>query len=167
MKNLLILRHAKSSWNHPELSDHDRPLNKRGKHDAPRMGALIAELGLTPDAIYSSTARRARDTALIVAEACGFAGEIQFDRDLYHAGLETFSGIIRGLENEIDCVLLVGHNPDLEELVDWFADDAPWLPTAALVQIEFPIQIWSDLDQEPAGRLCGIWRPRELSGFQG
>ena len=85
MKTLLILRHAKSSWKFPDLSDHDRPLNRRGKQDAPRMGRLLKEKGLVPDLVISSTATRAKDTATAVAKHSGYKGrKINFE-SLYAA----------------------------------------------------------------------------------
>jgi len=89
MKTILILRHAKSSWKHSELSDHDRPLNKRGEREAPRVGQLLRDEGLLPEVILSSTARRARDTAQIAAEKCGYESEIRFIPDLYMGGIAT------------------------------------------------------------------------------
>ena len=85
MKTLLILRHAKSSWKHPELSDHDRPLNKRGKRDAPIIGELLRKKGLVPDVIFSSTALRAKDTVSAVTSASGYAGKVIFLSALYSA----------------------------------------------------------------------------------
>ncbi|MRN62395.1 MAG: hypothetical protein FIO03_10205 [Nitrosopumilales archaeon] len=90
VKSLLILRHAKSSWKHPELNDHDRPLNKRGKNDAPRMGKLLQKEKLIPDVILSSTAIRASATAESVVKACGYKGEVTLKRSLYAAGAETY-----------------------------------------------------------------------------
>ena len=85
MKTQLVLRHAKSSWNDPALDDHERPLNKRGRRDAPRMGELVREYGLIPDVVISSDAVRARLTAEAVAEAARYAGEILLDPHLYMA----------------------------------------------------------------------------------
>jgi len=82
MKTLLVLRHAKSSWDDPALGDHERPLNKRGRRDAPRMGELVREYGLIPDVVISSDAVRARRTAEAVAEAARYAGEILLDPSL-------------------------------------------------------------------------------------
>ena len=79
MKTLLILRHAKSSWKDLELPDQDRPLNKRGRHDAPRMGKLLKQEDLIPDHIVSSTALRAKKTAELVAKSCKYKGDIAFD----------------------------------------------------------------------------------------
>ncbi|MFB3041695.1 MAG: histidine phosphatase family protein, partial [Candidatus Poribacteria bacterium] len=83
MKTLLILRHAKSSWEHPELTDHDRPLNKRGKRDAPRMGKLLRVQGLVPDLIMSSTAKRARSTAKTVARKSGYKEKVELTPAFY------------------------------------------------------------------------------------
>ena len=83
MKTVLLLRHAKSSWDNPAVDDHERPLNKRGLKAAPRMGQLIADEGLKPDVIVSSTAVRAATTAAAIAEECGYDGEIHYTDDLY------------------------------------------------------------------------------------
>ena len=93
MKSLLILRHAKSSWKHPELSDHNRPLSKRGKNDAPRMGNLLKKEKLIPDMIISSTAIRAHLTAEAVAKACGYKAEVTLNRSLYAAGPEAYQTV--------------------------------------------------------------------------
>lgn len=163
MKILLILRHAKSSWKDLTLSDHDRPLNKRGKRDAPRMGELIYEQDLVPDLMLSSTAKRARMTAEAVSEACSFEGEIKFLRDLYQADSENIIQILSDLEDELMRVMVVGHNPDLEELLELLTGEYERLPTGALAQIQLPIEHWSELDENTEGKLVDVWRPRELS----
>ena len=94
MKSLLILRHAKSSWKHPELTDHDRPLNKRGKRDAPRMGEILRSEHLIPEAIISSTAARAHATAEAVAKASGYKGKIALNRSLYAAVLSLWVSML-------------------------------------------------------------------------
>ena len=120
MKSLLILRHAKSSWKHPELTDHDRPLNKRGKRDAPRMGEILRSAHLMPEAITSSTAARARATAEAVAKASGYKGKIALNRSLYAAGPEAYLKVLHELSDHYKRVLVVGHNPGLEELLEMF-----------------------------------------------
>ena len=85
MKTLLILRHAKSSWKQPGFADHDRPLNRRGNRDAPRVGLLLRRQALTPDLIVSSTAERARATAVQVAESVVYGSPVELDRQLYLA----------------------------------------------------------------------------------
>jgi phosphohistidine phosphatase len=162
MKTLLILRHAKSSWKQPELSDHDRPLNKRGQRDAPRMGLLIADEGLTPDLILSSSAVRARRTAVAVAENCGYDGDVEVTRDFYHADVDTFLQVLRRLPERYESVMVVGHNPDLEELLEALIGDYERLTTAALAQVRLPVDRWGELDEEVEGQLVDLWRPRDL-----
>lgn len=162
MKTLLLLRHAKSSWKHPELADHDRPLNKRGQRAAPRMGALLHDEDLTPDLIITSTAVRALRTAELVAEACGYEGELKRTRKLYEGGPETYFKILRETDEAARCVLMVGHNPTLEELVEQLTGEAEALPTSALVHIELPLKRWRDLRDDSEGKLKQIWRPKEI-----
>jgi phosphohistidine phosphatase len=162
VKLLSILRHAKSSWKDSTLDDHDRPLNKRGARDAPRMAELIREQGLVPDAILSSTARRARETALAVAEAAGFPDEVRFARDLYGASPDTWVRVLRDLPDSTAHTLIVGHNPALEELVALLLGETHLMPTAALAVVELPIESWRQLEPVPRGSLRALWRPREL-----
>lgn len=162
MKTLLILRHAKSDWSDSSLADHDRPLNKRGKADAPRMGALIRTEGLTPDLILSSTAVRAHRTAELAADACGYAGEILTSRAMYHAGPEEYLQTLRELAEAEEIVMIVGHNPGMEELVDALTGESVTMTTANLAQVELPIRSWRDLRPGVQGKLIALWRPKEL-----
>ena len=162
MKTLLLLRHAKSSWSEPGLQDHARPLNKRGKHDAPLVGKLIREQGLTPDLIISSTAQRAQDTARLAGEACGYEGEIDLRQELYLSDTTCYLDILQTLPDSLSCVLMVGHNPDLEELLGLLTDYADTFPTAALAQVEVPIASWQSLSEATDGYLKNLWKPREL-----
>jgi phosphohistidine phosphatase len=159
MKTILILRHAKSSWKNTELSDHDRPLNKRGKREAPQMGQLMKDKGLLPDIILSSTARRARDTAQMVAEMCAYAGEIRLIPDLYRADVEDILGFLQNQDDSFSVVMVVGHNPDLEMLLSTLTGEDEALPPAALAQVEMPIQSWKELDPEKNGKLVNLWKP--------
>ena len=162
MRTLLILRHAKSSWSEPYSSDHERPLNKRGKRDAPRVGKLLLEQDLVPGLILSSTAQRASDTAKIVAEYCGYENEIIFTRDLYHADVETYLWVLGEIPDEVDSVMVVGHNPGMEEVLDFLTGESEWLPTAGLAQIEIPVLSWRNISDDVEGELVHIWRPKEL-----
>ncbi len=161
VKTLLILRHAKSSWDDDSLSDHDRPLNKRGKRAAHRMGRLLDEENLWPDLILSSTAERAATTTQRVTEAGGFAGEVYYIRELYGAGPQDLIEAVRELGDEAGSVMIVAHNPGLEDLVHQMTGENHRLPTAALVRILVPIENWGDLEAD-GGTLAGIWLPREL-----
>lgn len=163
MKTLLLLRHAKSSHKHPELPDHDRPLNKRGQLAAPRMGALLVAEGLVPDLIVCSTAARARATAGLVAQACGYAGEVRPAPQLYLAGPAAYLDVLRGLTGEYERVLVVGHNPGLEALVEALTGETVAMPTAALAQVTLSLSNWWDLTDDFQGRLANIWLPKGLA----
>jgi len=161
MKTLLILRHAKSSWKNNELSDHDRPLNPRGQRDAPNVGKRLRNEDLIPDVILSSTAKRACQTAEAVAEESGCVGELQLSGELYGGGPEAYLEAIRNLPSAVDCALVVGHNPDLEELVEILSGESVRLPTAALAHLQLDIQGWQDLNEAEQGKLINLWTPRE------
>ena len=161
IKTLLILRHAKSSWDDDSLVDHDRPLNKRGKRAAHRMGRLLDEENLWPDVILSSTAERAATTTLRLVDAGGFGGEIFYLRELYGAGPHDIIEIVRELGGEASSVMIVAHNPGLEDLVQQMTGEYHRLPTAALVRMTIPIDHWNDLESG-GGKLAGIWRPKDL-----
>jgi phosphohistidine phosphatase len=163
MKTLLILRHAKSSWKFPDLSDHDRPLNRRGKRDAPIMGRLLEEKDLVPDLIISSTARRARDTAETVAKHSGYKGKRNKFESLYAAEPDAYLTVLRNLSDEYQKVLIVGHNPGLEELIEKLTGEYHIMPTCTLAHIEFDMEKWSALlpRRTDHGRLVDTLRPHE------
>ena len=164
VKSLLVQRHAKSSWKHPELTDHDRPLNKRGKNDAPCMGKLLQKEKLIPNVIISSTAIRAYATAKSVAKACGYKGEITLNQSLYAAGSEAYFNVLHGLSDNYVRVLLVGHNPGIEELLEILTSQIHIMPTCSLACLTLEISKWSDIDYEiTKGQLVDIWTPRDLS----
>jgi phosphohistidine phosphatase len=162
-KTLLILRHAKSSWKHIGLTDHQRPLKKRGKIAAPRMGQLLYAEDLVPDVILSSTARRAVDTAELVADSCGFEGDIQYFDSLFHGWPDSYIEVLQNLADNVESAMVVGHNPGLELLLETLTGAIETMPTAALAYIKLPMDRWSQLTDETEGELLGFWRPRELS----
>jgi phosphohistidine phosphatase len=163
MKTLLILRHAKSSWKKPGLTDYDRPLNKRGKLDAPRMGELIREKALVPDLIISSSAKRACQTADRVAQACGYRNEVRLEDDLYLAYPDVIVRILKLLLDGLNSVMVVGHNPGVEELLRLSTGHEEVMPTAALAHIILPIRSWSEMNSQATGELVHLWRPKELA----
>jgi phosphohistidine phosphatase len=162
MKTLLILRHAKSSWKDMSLTDHDRPLKKRGQRDAPRMGRLLHKQGLVPDLILSSTAKRAITTAVMLADACGYENDIDVRREFYPGYPDAYIDALREAADEYQTVMVVGHNPGLEELLDLLTEAGESLPTAALAQVALPIRSWDQLNFEISGELVNLWRPREV-----
>ena len=162
MKILLILRHAKSSWKNASLADFDRPLNKRGKQDAPLMGQWMREYGLQPELILSSPAERARMTAEAVAQECGYEGAVLFDRDLYAFDYEPYLQVLSTLQDNYECVMVVGHNPSLEELIEALTGEYHRFPTAALAELHLPIDNWGEIEDQENGVLVNLWRPKEL-----
>jgi len=152
MKRLGLLRHAKSSWDTPGLSDFERTLNKRGLSDAPRMGTLLHERDVSPQSIISSTAVRARMTAELAAKEMGFdVSAIRLTDDLYHAGAGTMLDVLADLGGDKDNVVLVGHNPGITSLANHIAADARIdnLPTAGFFYVEVDINDWSELRHTP------------------
>lgn len=162
MKTLLIMRHAKSSWKNNNLADYDRPLNKRGKRDAPRMGKLLKQEGNVPELIISSSAERALSTAEAVALASDYETEIQTTRQLYHALSEDYIEVLKSVPNKVQRVMVVGHNPGMEGLVEELTDEWIRMPTAALVQISLEIDQWSELSLESKHELINYWWPKDL-----
>ena len=163
VRTLLVLRHAKSSWKDAGLADRDRPLNKRGEKNAPAMGKLIKREGLTPQWIASSTALRAQKTAEAAAKGSGYTGKIHYEEELYLAQpADIFDVLQRTVPDSATRILVVGHNPGLEELVGTLTAQREPFPTGALAQIELPIESWSELTRAPKGKLIHLWCPRDF-----
>lgn len=162
MKTLLLLRHGKSSWSDASLADHDRPLKKRGIEAAKRMGQLLTELNLVPEHIWTSSAARATATVQLVVEATKYAGEVEVEPKLYQAGPVSFLATVSQTSDQVDRVLVVGHNPGMEELLADLIGHFETFPTAALARVELPIERWINLSQDTRGTLHGLWRPKEL-----
>ena len=158
MKTLLLLRHAKSSWKHADLADHDRPLKRRGRQAAKRMGQLLRELDLVPQHILTSTATRASDTARLAASGMRYNDQIESIAALYHAEPRTFVAIVSHVTERIHRLLLVGHNPGLEDWLARMIGRHENLSTAALARIELPIESWFDLTPDTHATLHGLWR---------
>lgn len=162
MKTLLLLRHAKSSWKDDQLEDHDRPLNRRGKRDAPRMGQWLSQAHLCPDLIVSSTAKRARKTASRVAKHCQYQGIIELEGTLYLAPPEAYLNVMQRFDEHVSCALMIGHNPGLEQLLALLTGQEQTLPTATLARVELEIGHWHEVNSQTRGSLCGLWQPADL-----
>jgi len=160
MKKLFILRHAKSSWDDPDLADFDRPLNDRGLNTAPFMGEVMAKRNFLPDIILSSPARRALQTALLVKEAGGMNAAVKYDERIYEASPQALRQAVLEIGDEFDSVLLVGHNPGVEGFTKFLTNKSEPMPTASLSVIELDIKAWNDLAQE-TGRLQTVIRPKD------
>lgn len=159
MKTLLVLRHGKSSWTDPGLDDHDRPLKKRGRRGAGSIGEQLRDAGLEPDLVLSSTARRASSTARRCLAAGGFTARLELTRELYGSGASRHLAVIGGQAAEDDeTVMVVGHNPDLEDLVAVLTGEPVTLKTAYLAVVSIDIGSWADL-AGARGRLDRLLRP--------
>ena len=154
MKTLTIVRHAKSSWDHPGLSDRERPLNKRGEHDAPLMGQRLLEHGIRPSLIISSPATRAWATARIIAAAITYPLEfLQREKSLYHASVDAILDVIVAQDPGFNSLLVVGHNPGLTEFANYLSPGVTDnLPTAGVVSVEIDQDDW-DLFARPPTQL--------------
>ena len=166
MKTLLLMRHAKSSWKDSDIADHDRPINKRGRNDAPLMGSLLVERELVPQRILSSSAARASQTAELVIETIGrevgLDMQVAFLDRLYMAEPPEIYEELRALPDDLERVMIIGHNPGLETLLQLLSNRIESLPTAVLAHLVLPIESWSQLTSEVTGELIDIWRPKEL-----
>jgi phosphohistidine phosphatase len=162
MKTLLLMRHAKSSWKHAEMPDHERPLNKRGKKDAPMIGSLIKEKELVPQTILCSTAVRASETARMVQEKSGFAGEAIFLDSYYLAEPNAYLEGLQALPDEIERVLVIGHNPGLEGLLQILSGQIVPLSTGAVAHLVLRISHWNELNLDSEGELVETFSPNDL-----
>jgi phosphohistidine phosphatase len=163
MKTLILARHAKSSWKHPELSDHERPLNKRGREDAPRMGAHLAAHYPAPQHIISSSAVRAIETAKMLAQALGYAAQdIEVRSTLYLADVAALLALTHTLPDQLHSVMLVGHNPGMTEYLNRLTRaDIDNLPTSGVARIGFAVARWVEL-QAGHGQLLSLDVPKAL-----
>ena len=154
LKTLVLVRHAKSSWKDDSLADRDRPLNGRGKRDAPRMGRRLADLAGTPDLIVSSPATRAMATARLVADAVGYPVDgIREDERIYEAGPAEILEAIRGLDDRHDRVFLIGHNPGFTDLVNALTKPSiDNVPTCGVVVLGVATERWADVSRTTVRR---------------
>ncbi len=160
-KILLILRHAKSSWKDNALHDHERPLNKRGKNQGLKIGKLLKELDLVPDYIISSTAKRAIDTSELVAEFSAYDGKINTDSSLYNqSSVEQYIKVLASISNNYHKILIVGHNPTVENLIEKLTNRIELMKTCSLARIDIKIKNWKDIVNEMyKNDLINIWHP--------
>lgn len=165
MKTLFIIRHAKSSWDDPTLADIDRPLNGRGKKDAPEMGRRLKSRSVMPDLMISSTAKRARKTARKIAGEIGYEkNDIILLNSLYHAGVTTIHEVVRQTQDYVDTLMIFGHNPGFTDFANFIARTEIYnIPTCGIVQVEFNTTNW--LEVAPLnGKLVDFDYPKKDSG---
>jgi phosphohistidine phosphatase len=148
MKTLYLMRHAKSSWSFDDLSDRERPLNDRGRDDAPRIGQALAKRHITPGLIVSSPAVRALSTAVLVGREVEYPHDkIQVESALYEADLDTVLAVIRKLPDDVNSALLTGHNPTFTDVANYLSPSplSGELPTAGLMCLRFLTDYWAEI----------------------
>lgn len=147
MKQLILIRHAKSSWKDTRLDDHDRTLNKRGEHDAPFMAEILRKKKTRTDLLISSTAVRALLTAKIFAKELGYKkDQILQEKELYLAEPEELIEIVKQLPDEKEVVCLFGHNPGITTLANFLCNAGiANIPTCGICAISFPLQSWQEV----------------------
>ena len=151
MKKLVLIRHAKSAWDNPYLSDHQRPLAERGLRDIPRMGQRLKKRGVYPDMMLSSDAERAKITAQIIAEQLDFPKEsIHFTRELYHADASEILEYLRNIPVAIGVLFIFGHNPGLNDLIWELGGQIDNLPTSGQYGFTFQTTNWRDIERANA-----------------
>lgn len=169
MKTVLLMRHAKSSWAEPGLSDHQRPLNRRGTEAAPVMARWLEAQDLLPDTALVSSAMRTRQTAALMREAVPALPEPLFEERLYHASAGDMIALLTRLPDSASCALLIGHEPGLSVLTHRFANDQAepdcarafsHFPTAAIAVLRFDIDDWPAIGAQK-GAFLSFAVPRE------
>lgn len=162
MKTLLLMRHGKSSWKDEDLSDHERPLKKRGQKDSKRIAKELEKNSLIPDIILSSTAVRARETVGILVEKLDYQKQVLFSDELYMGEPQDFINILSKLSNDYNTVLMVGHNPGMEAYLQIIDGEIEALPTGGLGHLVLVLDDWKDITFETMGDLIDFWKPKEL-----
>ena len=174
MLTLSLLRHAKSSWKNPTLPDAERPLSPRGVGDAPMMGRAMSERGIDPELILCSSARRTVDTLDLVLPELKVEPKVVYEDGLYHASPDEMLDMLRGLQPGASRVMIVGHNPEIQDLALDLIGSGPMemrdrltekYPTAALAVIKFEAGLWSSVDVS-SGNLTLFLTPKGLKEEQ-
>jgi phosphohistidine phosphatase len=162
MRTLLLVRHAKSSWDDPALSDKERPLNKRGKDDAPKMGKLLKKRDFQPDLIVSSPAKRAYSTAKRIAKELDYRkNNIETDEALYMADTEDFISVIKNIDDNINNLMLFSHNYGITYFANFISgSEIDNIPTCGLVRIDFEMESWKQIT-ETKGKLIYFEYPKK------
>ena len=161
MKTLYLLRHAKSSWKDGGLQDFDRPLNGRGRESAPLVGQVIRKRKLKIDLVFCSPAERARQTAALVKASAGLSADMLYDERIYEADSAALLEVVTQAAESADALLLVGHNPGMEELLTLLTGEERRMPTAALACVALDLEKWGKV-RARAGRLEWLVRHKEL-----
>jgi len=154
MKTLYLVRHAKSSWKYPELDDFERPLNKRGRKNAPLMGKILKKLKVAPDLVISSPATRAAMTARIIADKIDYPlEEIRYSESMYEFSEDALIHVIEQIDDVVNNAMLIGHNPELTHFANYISDDPiSNIQTCGVFCVNLDISSWAKIS-EHCGKL--------------
>ncbi|WP_442508301.1 SixA phosphatase family protein [Novipirellula sp. SH528] len=161
-RRLILMRHAKSDWADEGLSDHDRPLNKRGKRDAPQMAEWLREIDCLPDVVLSSSAVRTRETAELMQDSFRSDVVVSYIESLYLATPETICSVISSDSCDASTVMVLAHNPGMAYLVSQLAGQMVDMPTAAIAIFDVSIADWSKFRLSSPVKLEHFMRPKAL-----
>ncbi len=169
-KRLILLRHAKSAWEDQDIADFDRPLSSRGRKAAPIIGAHLARAGYVPDLVLCSSASRALETLNLVIAGWQHQPNTRKQKSLYLAMPREMLKRVQSVGNEVNTVMLVGHNPGIADLANWLCHEGDAtvrgalsrkFPTGAVAVIDFDVEDWREVDAE-TGRLVEFVTPRQI-----
>lgn len=165
MKNLILIRHGKSSWDDPGVADRERTLNKQGLKNAPAIGAALHDRGVKPDVIIVSLAVRAWRTAELIADELGYPREELIQESaIYAAGLGVLMDVVQNIDEDVDCACLIGHNPGFEDLANSLISgmEIEHLPTCGVVRMQLNSDTWGAVGAGD-GELVEFFGPKTLS----
>lgn len=162
MLRLILMRHAKSDWGEAGQADHDRPLNRRGMHDAPQMANWLREQALVPDWILASSARRTQETAELLTRQWQSQDMFVSSEDLYLASPEAIQRVINQDGCDFQDLMVLGHNPGLSYFASSLSNELIQLPTAGIIAFEVAIEQWSDFRVSSSVKLIAIMKPKSF-----
>ena len=155
MKKLIIIRHSKSSWIDPSLDDINRPLNDRGLKDAPFMAKVVAQKDIFPDFIISSPSLRTKLTLKFFIDELNYDKEIAYEKKIYEAPMENILEVVKNIDNKYEIVFLFGHNPGLNEFVNFISDaNIENIPTSGMIELGFYTKSWKDISKKNSKFIC-------------
>jgi phosphohistidine phosphatase len=160
MKTLILMRHAKSSWKDHDIADSERPLKKRGKKDAQMMAKILLEKELLPQKLLASSAKRARRTAEIIIEETKADFPVEYLDQLYMAEVPVYFELLNSIGDDLERVMIIGHNPSLESLVQVLSNQIESLPAGAAALISLPIKSWKELNSDTKCDLIDLYKPK-------
>jgi len=165
MKTIYLIKHAKSKWSEPDISDVERDISKKGKKDVNAIGSYLSLRGVLPDAILSSCALRAARTSDLLAKKIEYRGTISYLEELYLTSPEQIKEIVMAQDDELETIFVVGHNPQLTELVNSLSDERiSKLPSLGVVAIDFDVEEWSELE-DTKGQIDFFIYPKQFKYY--